>query len=399
MANTIIVHTEEICLKGGNRGLFERALMNNIRIRLSKLAVFSYRRDQGTFTMSHDGEMSSELESTVRKELHTVFGIAYFMIGTKAPLDIEAIANVAIDTMPREENRSMFRVTAKRSYKPFPMNSQAVAAEIGGRILDAVLGTSVSLKNYATDIRIEIAKDGAFISDGRESCFGGLPTGTGGKVVSLLSGGIDSPVATWKLLKRGCEAVLVHFHSYPYVGQESIDKVKRLAEVLDTYQKGTKLYLIPFAETQKEIVAKTPDAMRILLYRRTMLRIAEKIAEKEGALALINGDALGQVSSQTLENIATVSAVATLPLFRPLVGENKNEIIRIARDIGTYDIAIEPHEDCCSLFMPANPATRSTAAYAEKQEALLDIDALVASAISSAEIVTFSMEEKVAVTA
>ena len=206
----------------------------------------------------------------------------------------------------------------------------------------------------------------------------------------MLSGGIDSPVAAWKAMRRGCRIIPVHFHSHPFTSIASIEKAKRLAAVLGEWQDGAKLVLVPFAEVQQAIVARCDERLRVVLYRRMMLRIAERIAHSHGAQGIVTGDSIGQVASQTLENLASVNDAATMPVYRPLIGDDKDEIVRMARAIGTYGISIEPHGDCCSLFVPAHPATRSTIEAVRQQEARLDIDALVRAALTKTETVSIT---------
>lgn len=391
MADSIIIHSDEICLKGGNRGFFEKRLLENVRRRLDRIGGFSYLKRQGSVYAYHDGDMDEGRVREVTDALKTVFGVACFIVGSRCEASMDAMGELAVGMM-KEAGPSVFRVTARRSDKTFPVDSQEIARVIGGRILAEVRGVSVNLTEYETDVRVEVSKDGAFVGIGRHDGFGGLPTGSSGRVVSLLSGGIDSPLATWKVMRRGCRAVLLHFHSYPYVGRDSVEKVKRLAGILDRYQLDTTLHLAPFAEVQSEIVSKAAPALRVVLYRRMMLRIAEMVARRERALAIVNGDAAGQVSSQTLENIATISAAASMPLLRPLIGENKNGIVDAARRIGTYEISIEPHDDCCSMFMPKSPATKSMIAQAEAEEAKMDCARLAKQVMEGIETVKYGIK-------
>jgi thiamine biosynthesis protein ThiI len=215
---------------------------------------------------------------------------------------------------------------------------------------------------------------------------GGLPVGVSGRAVALLSGGIDSPVAAYKAMKRGLRVVFAHFHSYPYTSRASISKAVRLVELLSQHQVSSRLYLIPFSEIQQEIVGNAPPGLRVILYRRFMVRIAEAIAKREGAKALVTGESVGQVASQTIDNIATINAVSGLPVLRPVIGEDKKDIIRAAQEIGTYGISIEPHDDCCSLFLPKSPATHATAEQLARAEQALDTGRLVAAALEKAEV-------------
>ena len=386
--DTIVVHPGELILKGGNRGRFEARLAQDVARQLKSIGSFAVSRRQGSILVRHkDGGMSAEQRVLVEKALERTFGLAAFQFGMRCERSLDAVSEIAAAALSAEMPTT-FKVFARRSDKSFPLDSQAIAVEVGGRLFESVPGAKVDVRDPQTKIHIAIDVEGAFVSVGKHTGPGGLPTGISGKVVSLLSGGIDSPVASWKLMRRGCATTFVHFHSYPHVGKESIAKVKRLATMLSHWQNGTSLHLVPLAEIQREIVATADPAMRVVLYRRSMLRIAEKIASLAGAQALVTGDSVGQVASQTLENLATVSAAVTMPIFRPLIGDDKEEIVDTARRIGTYETSIEPHEDCCSVFMPPKPATRSTAEQAEREESLCaDLPGLEAAALAGTELV------------
>jgi thiamine biosynthesis protein ThiI len=244
----------------------------------------------------------------------------------------------------------------------------------------------VNLSRPERVIRIEVLGHEAFFSTAVEQGTGGLPVGTGGRVLALLSGGIDSPVAAWRVIRRGCRADLVHFHSYPILSRASLDKARILAERLTACQLRTRLYLVAFGSLQQQVVVSVPPALRVVVYRRLMVRIAERLALRSGARALVTGDSLGQVASQTLENLAIVGAAATLPLLRPLVGMDKAEITRDAERLGTYPTSILPDDDCCTLFTPPHPATRASANAVEAAEARLDLGALVERAVTEATV-------------
>jgi thiamine biosynthesis protein ThiI len=386
MTDTFLIRSDEIFLKGGNRGVFEQRLLQMVRQRLSLVGAFTYKRDQGVIYVSSAAPISAEVERAAVDSLRTVFSVATIECATRCEANMAAITATAIAAM-RAAGGKVFRVTARRTHKIFPLRSQEIAVAVGGAVLDAVAGSSVNLTVHDTDLTVLITDHGAYVASKRYEGHGGLPPGISGKVVALLSGGIDSPVAAWKMLRRGCTVEMVHFHSHPYVGRESVDKVERIAAVLAKFQPGTKLHLVPLAELQREVVAKTSDAYRVLLYRRAMLRIAEAIAVREGAKALVTGDSVGQVASQTLENIMTVSAAVQMPIFRPLAGDNKREITDLAKVIGTYAISAEPHDDCCSLFQPQHPATTSSIREAEFQEKALDMDVLIADALARTEVI------------
>lgn len=383
MPDSVVIHTNEVALKKGNRGRFEKRLLKTVMERIADEGTFTSTRRQNGLFIFHDGALSEEQMKNLAVILEKIFGIATFSFATRVESDIDAIKDTAVAMVPQG---AVFRVTTKRSDKRFPLTSQEVSRQVGGSILSAVEGTKVDLHHPELVVIVEIGDRGTFVSAGKRRGAGGLPTGTAGTVVSLLSGGIDSPVASWKIMKRGCEVVFVHFHSYPHVGRESIEKVRRLARVLTAYQGDTTIYMVPFAGIQRAIVARCDARLMVPLYRRSMLRIAVRIAEKHGALALVTGDSVGQVASQTLENIRTVSDAVTLPIFRPLIGDDKLEIIDDAQRIGTYAIAIEPHDDCCSLFIPSNPKTKTTPRDALFQEKRYDYEKLEHEAVEKSEI-------------
>lgn len=382
--DTIVVHTGELVLKGGNRGMFERKLIETIAARLKPIGTFKVVRRQGTIFATTATPLTDEQADAARAALSKIFGICAFLIAAHCERDIAVISEVAAAQL-RPLAPTTFKVRGKRSDKSFPMNSQDFSAEVGARLLAAVPGTKVDVHNPETSIYVQIDEKDALVAVERSTGEGGLPSGTSGKVVALLSGGIDSPVAAWKIMSRGCKTTFVHFHSYPHVGKESLAKARRLAQTLAEWQGASVLYLVPLAGIQREIVAKADPSMRVILYRRAMLRLAERIAANVGAMALVTGDAVGQVASQTIENIATVSAAATMPVLRPLSGDDKESIIAVARRIGTFETSIEPHDDCCSVFMPPRAATKSTAEYAASEEAKCDLAPLMDTAITEAE--------------
>lgn len=269
------------------------------------------------------------------------------------------------------------------------MTSMEVSRDVGEYVLDNTKDKSVKIKNPDLEIMVEIVNQFAYVFAEKLPAPGGLPVGSSGTVVSLLSGGIDSPVASWMLMKRGCEVVFVHFHSVPQTERASVDKVKELAEKLSRWQIKTKIYLVPFLDIQKEIVKETKGDYRVVLYRRFMYRIAEAVARLENAKALVTGEAVGQVASQTLENIAAINDAVTIPILRPLIGMDKNEIIDRAKAIDTYELSIVPHGDCCSLFVPRHPVTKGRIDVAQVEEEKLNTENLISSALNRTETLTF----------
>jgi len=382
--DTLILRTNEICLKGGNRSMFEKRLADDVADRLAAVGDFSVRRDQGNVFVFHAGPMTEAQLDAATEAVRTVFGVAWFLLASRCERDLGVIERVAAELLAAE-GPTTFKVFATRSDKTFPLDSQEIAVRVGAHLFKNVPGATVDVHDPATRVMVQIDRDAAYVGVRRIEGSRGLPAGVTGRVAALLSGGIDSPVAAWKTMRRGCTPVFVHFHSYPYVGRASIEKVERLARILSVYDRKAVLYLVPIGDAQREITAKAGEPYRVLLYRRLMLRIAERIARREGARAIVTGDSLGQVASQTLENIAAVSAVASLPILRPLVGDDKEDIVVVAKRIGTYAVSIEPHDDCCTLFVPRKPATRSTAEALDAEEKTYDLDALIEEAIAKTE--------------
>jgi thiamine biosynthesis protein ThiI len=279
-------------------------------------------------------------------------------------------------------------VSARRADKRFPLTSPQIEREVGGRIKQAK-GWTVNLDDPEFTIHVEALTDEAFYYFGKEAGPGGMPTGVSGRVVSLLSGGIDSPVAAYRLMKRGCRVIPVHFHSYPILSRASQEKVRELAALLTRYQQYTRLYMVAFGEIQQQVMLAVAPPLRVVVYRRLMLRIAEAIAQRVHAGALVTGEVIGQVASQTLENMATIASVVTLPVFRPLIGMDKDEITAEARRLGTYPISIIEDQDCCQLFTPKHPATKARRADVEAAERSLPVDDFVRQAVDGAAVEDF----------
>ena len=366
--NSVVVHYQEIALKGKNRPWFVARLAQNLRAAVSDLDVLKVRVLMGRFEVVLGPAATFE---QVGERLRRVFGVANFARAGRARVDVDLVAAAILADLG-ERDAGSFRVTARRADKRFPLTSPEIEREVGGRIKQA-RGWRVDLAHPELDIRVEFLNDEVFYSFGTERGPGGLPTGASGRVACLLSGGIDSPVAAYRMMKRGCSVRLVHFHSHPFLSRASQEKVRELAELLTRYQLQTQLFLVGFGEIQREIVLSAPAALRVVLYRRMMLRIAERIARATGASALVTGEVVGQVASQTLDNMAVIASAATLPILRPLVGMDKDEIVAQAEAIGTYPISIVPDQDCCQLFTPRNPATRARLAEVEAAEAALPI--------------------------
>lgn len=388
MADTVLIHAGELHLKGANRPFFERLLMQNVSARLAGTAKFRIGREQGNFLLLHDGPLTADDLGSISARLRTVFGIAKFIFADRLEREIGAIETAAVRLLAGR--RGTFRISSSRSDKSFPLTSVEIDRQVGAAALRANPALKVDIKNAEHEALIVVTDKSAYVGAEQVVGLSGLPTGSSGKVAALLSGGIDSPVAAWQMMRRGCEVVLVHCHSYPFVSRQSVDKVRRLAERLAEFQGPIELRLVPIGEAQQEIVAKTSPATRILLYRRLMFRVASLAAEATGALGLVTGDSVGQVASQTLENLQAVSTAVKLPIYRPLIGENKDDIVRLARTIGTYEISIEPHDDCCSLFLPPKPETRAKIADLDRQEAKIDAVGLANAAWRQAETIVIN---------
>lgn len=382
MRDTIVLRMNEITLKKGNRAMFERALVDSVIRRLKPVGVFAVRRDQGNVIAICDTPMNDETVAHAEDAMKKVFGVARILIGSRVTKDIDVIATTATELATGRTGT--FKVYSNRTDKTFPLTSPQIAPLIGAAMLEKNPALTVDVHQPQIRVTIDIGTKHAFVAVGETHGAGGLPAGVTGKVVALLSGGIDSPVAAWKTMRRGCKAIFVHFHSRPFVGRASEDKARRLATILAGWQGESVLWTVAIGEAQREIMLKSAEPYRVLLYRRLMIRIAEKIATKEKALALVTGDSIGQVASQTLENIASVSKVATLPVLRPLVGDDKEDIVQVARRIDTYQVSIEAHDDCCSLFMPQNPATRASVKNLDIEERRYDVGALVEAALQAA---------------
>lgn len=381
MTKTFLIHYGEIALKKGNRFFFENKLEREILSKLSKIGPCKIRRLSGRLLLEFPAPPDKQ---SVCNALQKTFGLVNFIPCYATEVSLEELKKNIAQTL-ESVSFSSFAVRAKKSEPQFPLSSQYVNVEIG-RFVQEKTGAKVDLENPETTLFITLLKEKIFYGYEKIQGLGGLPTGVAGKVASLLSGGIDSPVAAFRMMKRGCEVLFLHFYSAPFTKEESLDKVLALAEKLAEYQGEGKLIAIPFGEIQRQIIAKTEEPFRILLYRRMMLRIAEKLAMEYGAQALVTGESLSQVASQTLSNLATIEGAASLPIFRPLIGMDKVEIIAEARKIGTFEISTQPHEDCCSFMVPKHPRTSSRAEVLEAIEKDLNVDEWVKAGVKESKI-------------
>jgi tRNA uracil 4-sulfurtransferase len=390
--NTIVVHYKELALKGRNRPWFIQLLVRNLKTALAGLPIVAVRSIMGRIEIelaSHAGSDSPAIRDEVRERVGRVFGIANFSYANRGPHDFDALAAAILRDLGDRETAS-FRVSATRADKRLPFTSPDVEREVGGRIKEAK-GWRVNLDHPALTIHVEMLPGEAFYFFGKEPGAGGLPTGTGGRVACLLSGGIDSPVAAYRMMRRGCSVMLIHFHSYPILSHASQEKVREIAALLTKYQLRSRLALVAFGEIQQQVVLAVPPPLRVVIYRRLMLRIAERLARRWHARALVTGEVIGQVASQTLENMTAIAAAADMEILRPLVGMDKDEISAEAARIGTFPISIVPDQDCCTLFTPRRPATRARPAELETAERALPIDEMVAAAVQAAAVEDYTL--------
>ncbi len=377
---SVVIHYQEIALKGKNRPWFITRLVRHLRAATADLDVVAVRSLMGRLELVLGPSASWD---DVRVRLERVFGIANFSRAGRTHPDLDELCAAILGDLQGAEART-FRVAARRADKRFPVPSPDIERFIGARVQEA-LGWKVQLDRPELTVHVEILHDEAFYFFGKHRGPGGLPTGASGKVLCLTSGGIDSPVAAWRVMRRGCQVQLVHFHGQPFLPATSQQKVRDIAAVLARYQLKTRLFSIAFGTLQRQIVLAVPPALRVVVYRRMMFRIAEAVARSTGARALVTGEVIGQVASQTLENLSVIDAVAGMPVLRPLVGTDKEEITLEAERIGTFPISIIPDEDCCTLFSPRHPVTRARPAEIEAVEAGLPVTEMVRSAALAAE--------------
>jgi thiamine biosynthesis protein ThiI len=381
---SVIVHYQEIALKGKNRPWFIARLVRNLRTATSDLDVRSVRVLMGRIEMVLGPDARWE---AVRDRLSRVFGVGNFAKAGRAPLEVEAMAARILEDLGELQCQT-FRVSARRADKRFPLTSPQIEREVGGRIKEA-RGWTVNLSAPELTIHLEALTDEAFYFFGKTRGAGGLPAGASGRVVALLSGGIDSPVAAWRMMRRGCRVDFVHFHSYPVLSRASQEKARELARLLTQYQYRSRLLLVPFADVQQQVILTVPPPLRVVLYRRLMMRIAEEVARRNRALALVTGEVVGQVASQTLENMNRITEVVGLPVLRPLIGMDKEEITAEAQRLGTFPISIIPDQDCCTLFTPKHPSTRARRSEVERAEASLPVAEMIDRAIAAAVLEEF----------
>ena len=387
----VIVKTHELALKGKNRPWFMRKLTDNLRIATRGSGVERIWKGQLMVGLTLSDE---ECWPEVKSRLKEVFGVAKFYKAYELPQDIDGL-KARIPELLEGRTFGSFRITTNRADKRFPMNSAEINRDLGTFVKD-LTGAKVNLKYPELSIYVDIQTSGFLIYFDEVKAHGGLPVGVSGKVAVMLSGGIDSPVAAWQMMKRGCQAMFVHFHSYPLVDRTSMEKAMDLVEHLNRYQYESNLFMAPLGEIQKKIILTCPPSYRVVLYRRFMVRITEVLARRNRAKAIITGESCGQVASQTLENIAVVDQSAGMPILRPLIGHNKEEIVNMAQNIGTFTTSILPDQDCCTLFVPKHPETKADLDTVLRLEESLSVDEIVKDAVENTERRNFASPEAAA---
>ena len=375
-----IVKTHELALKGNNRPWFMRKLTDNLRTATKGSGVEKVWKGQLMVGLTLSDE---ECWPEVKSRLREVFGVAKFYKAYELPQDLDGLKAVLPQLLDARKF-SAFRITTNRADKRFPMNSEQVNRDLGTFVKE-LTGAQVSLKEPELSIYLDIQARGILVYFEEVKAHGGLPVGVSGKVAVMLSGGIDSPVAAWQMMKRGCQVMFVHFHSYPLVDRTSMEKAVDLVDHLNRHQYESNLFMVPLGEIQKQIILSCPPSYRVVLYRRFMVRITEALAKRNRAKAIVTGESCGQVASQTLENIAVVDNAAGMPILRPLIGNNKEEIVDISQDIGTFSTSILPDQDCCTLFVPKHPETKADLDTVLRLEETLSVDEMVKEAVENTE--------------
>ena len=379
MEKVIIVRYAEIHLKGKNRGYFERVFCVNLEKALKGIR-HELRRTSGRYLIAAFDDLDAE---EILSRISRVFGVHSYSIGYRVPSDLDSVFAAARIVCPQA---GTFKVETHRADKRYPMTSIEISAAIGGKLLDANPALKVDVHAPQHTVYLDIREEGtALVFGAFEEGAGGMPVGTSSKGLLLISGGIDSPVAGYMMAKRGMDVEYLHFHSYPYTNEQAKDKVVELTRILSRYAGGESLATVKVTHIQEEIHKKCAPELNVTLLRRFMFRIAERVAKRKGAKCLITGESLGQVASQTMEGITSSNAVVTLPVFRPLIGFDKEEIIVRAKKIGTFDTSVLPYEDCCTVFLPEFPAIKPKLSFIEEEEKKLDVEALVEEALTTLE--------------
>ena len=382
MQEIVLIKNGELVLKGLNRSSFEDVLIKNMRKALKPLGEFTFTKSQSTI-MVEPVDKETDLDDAVDK-LKKVFGIAALSRAAIAEKSMDSIRETTLEYLEEElEEASTFKVEAKRSDKKFPMKSPEICRELGGDILSKFNHLKVDVHNPDIVVTVEIRDNYAFIRGNNIKGAGGMPVGTSGRAATLISGGIDSPVASYMMAKRGIELVAVHFASPPYTTELAEQKVMDLLKKVAAYSGHITTYVVPFTEIQEQIRDKCPEVYFTIIMRRYMMRIAEKLAKLQNCSALITGESVGQVASKTIYALGCTDAVTTIPVFRPCIGMDKDEIVRISRKIDTFETSIQPYEDCCTVFTPKHPKTRPKLNEIEEAEAVLNSEELIQHAVDN----------------
>ena len=385
MREIVLIKNGEIALKGLNRSLFEDSLVRNIKFRISDLGRFKVQKAQSAIFVLPETDVDLDI---VCDRISKVFGIACFSRAAMTEKNFDEICVTACEYLKETlEDAKTFKVIAKRADKRFPLTSPEICTELGAVLLEKFDNLSVDVHNPEVEVIVEIRDFGAYIHAGKIDGAGGMPVGTSGRASLLLSGGIDSPVAGYMMAKRGLLLDAIHFESPPYTSERAKLKVVELAKRMSAYCGGLDLHVVPFTHAQEEIKNNCPEELFTIIMRRFMMRVAQKIAVKNDSSALITGESLAQVASQTIKAIACTEAVCDIPVLRPLIGMDKSEIIKISEKIDTYEISIEPYEDCCTVFTPKHPRTKPDLVAVEKAEKRLDVEGLVNEAADGVETI------------
>lgn len=383
MERVILLRFSEIFLKGNNRKFFEKKLIDNIKETL-KSYEYRFSTSQNRYVVS---DYNVDLETEIVERLKKVFGIYSLSVANKVKTDFDEIRKAAVDLF--DDTPLKFRVTVRRADKRVKIPSPVMAAEIGGDILEKYPDTSVDLTNFDKEVYVDIRENGyTYIFLDKIHCAGGMPVGSSGKALCLLSGGIDSPVAAYMMAKRGLQIDAIHFHSIPYTSEQAKEKVVSLAKIVSAYAGHIKLHVVPFTEIQENIHKFCPPEYMITIMRRIMMRISERLAMQINAGALVTGESLGQVASQTMQSITvTNKVIERLPVFRPLIGFDKEEIVKISKHIDAFETSILPYQDCCTIFLPKNPVIRPKLELIERAEKALDVEGLIKRAMDNIEVI------------
>lgn len=379
----ILIRYGEIGLKGNNMKFFLRRLQRNIKHKLAEFPNIHVKQTRGRLLILLNGHEPQPILEKTRK----VFGIYSLSLAIKVDNELEKIKEAALYALKSSENPETFKVTVKRVDKSFPTGSQEMNQILGGHLLKYTDGIKVNVHEPDVEVRVEIRNKATFITAGTIKGLGGLPVGTGGRSLLMLSGGIDSPVAGYLAMKRGVEIDAIHFHSPPYTSERAKQKVIDLAQKLTKYGEKINIHMVPFTKLQQEIFKQIPDSYTMTVMRRIMVRISEHVCKDQAILSMTNGESLGQVASQTMESMNTINEVTNYPILRPLITMDKEEIISIAHDIDTYDISIRPYEDCCTVFMPKAPKTKPRRDKVNQFEEKFDFTDLINEAINQIEVV------------